>query len=537
MFLNEIKLNTPIPQYPKLLNDNFKNTKSYFELFYDGSTNVLKSPLETGGKVKASKGEFVTTITDNLIVKNQFTNLYDNITTADYELYKTYVGPLSTYRDPSVFDNASYKYLDINKPYYKIDNLNDYALNVNNISQVVGIILEASIGSLDTFNILLDPCTLESINIEYTDQYIDLMCVNYDPSWGSTWTPYKYQIVGDSSSGGGVTPNDSILNWNVDRYEPYTSIFDTSLRFSKNTGTFPSSYNAPDYLILNGQFVAGSSDASNNRPAIYGNSHSNYGVVGRSVNGFGINAISDYGFGINVSAKGGMQMTIDGESALYITKFCGAGDFNNPTINLDLGSANAGSNDLTSDIINISEGNITSGNFSRKLLVFTGAGSHKLIEYNPRVKSTGSSISYLLDTENTLVTGETILSIQNNTSERFKITPETTDIGNISTQYYTSFIQNGFNIIIDGDIRTKFDPYVFDTSTSIAYTFDTDTNLTTVGSKLISVKNLNNEKCFVDKDGQYENTAAGNGIILKSPDGTRYKLSINNGGTINITAV
>lgn len=33
-----------------------------------------------------------------------------------------------------------------------------------------------------------------------------------------------------------------------------------------------------------------------------------------------------------------------------------------------------------------------------------------------------------------------------------------------------------------------------------------------------------------------ENTTAGEGIILKSPDGTRYKLTVANGGTLSITA-
>jgi len=35
----------------------------------------------------------------------------------------------------------------------------------------------------------------------------------------------------------------------------------------------------------------------------------------------------------------------------------------------------------------------------------------------------------------------------------------------------------------------------------------------------------------------YESTTAGGGVILKSPDGTRYKVTVANGGTLTVTAV
>lgn len=41
----------------------------------------------------------------------------------------------------------------------------------------------------------------------------------------------------------------------------------------------------------------------------------------------------------------------------------------------------------------------------------------------------------------------------------------------------------------------------------------------------------------VTKDGEIEITGAGVGIVLKSPDGTRYRLTVANGGTLSITAV
>lgn len=44
------------------------------------------------------------------------------------------------------------------------------------------------------------------------------------------------------------------------------------------------------------------------------------------------------------------------------------------------------------------------------------------------------------------------------------------------------------------------------------------------------------EKLFIIKDGTIENTTNGAGIVLKSPDGTRYRVTVANGGTIAVAA-
>lgn len=41
-------------------------------------------------------------------------------------------------------------------------------------------------------------------------------------------------------------------------------------------------------------------------------------------------------------------------------------------------------------------------------------------------------------------------------------------------------------------------------------------------------------KATVDKDGQLETLGAGLGVILKSPDGTRYRITVANGGTLTV---
>ena len=44
------------------------------------------------------------------------------------------------------------------------------------------------------------------------------------------------------------------------------------------------------------------------------------------------------------------------------------------------------------------------------------------------------------------------------------------------------------------------------------------------------------EKAFIAKNGTVELTGAGVGIVLRSPDGTRWRLTVANGGTLSITA-
>jgi hypothetical protein len=62
--------------------------------------------------------------------------------------------------------------------------------------------------------------------------------------------------------------------------------------------------------------------------------------------------------------------------------------------------------------------------------------------------------------------------------------------------------------------------------------FNTSTTLNS-GSELQSYS----EKMRINGDGDIEIFTPGKGIILKSPDGTRYKLTIANGGTVSITAL
>lgn len=77
---------------------------------------------------------------------------------------------------------------------------------------------------------------------------------------------------------------------------------------------------------------------------------------------------------------------------------------------------------------------------------------------------------------------------------------------------------------------------VADSGSAVAHDYDNTTTLSTSGAKLVRHKNNGTEKCFIDKDGQYENVVTGKGIILKSPDGTRYLITVANGGTVSVAA-
>jgi hypothetical protein len=211
MDLKDITLTTTWPQVPGIVNYNNAEIKKAFDLIYDSEQGIIIVPVTTTGRVKASSGEFVNVIVDNLTVKNQYTNLYDNNTTADYNWYKMIIDPIAVLRDPCTASNywpfenyLGYKIIDVNKPYYKITNSTPIVLNNQNISQVVGIFFDASLVGTNPFQILLDPCTQTTYTVDVSfagSAYVELIATYVDPSWGSTWEQYKYAIEG----GGGST--------------------------------------------------------------------------------------------------------------------------------------------------------------------------------------------------------------------------------------------------------------------------------------------------------------------------------------------
>ena len=262
---------TFIPEMPKMLNKNFSTIQKGMDVFYDASQGILLKPLITTGKVQGANGQFVTVVVDNLIVKNQFTNLYDNNTTADYNFYKTYIEVPFIPRDACTaatnwpLEPSTFKYIDVNKPYYKITNENPIFLQNNNLSQIVGIIfpyIDPCVYGTQPFRIMMDP------NLETTFQldssmadastyfYMEFICTAYDASYGPSWSQYKYGTTttgGSGGSGGGGYVGPGTIN-HIPFFNTANSILDSSISMSGST-LLTYDINADGSIMIDGHEV------------------------------------------------------------------------------------------------------------------------------------------------------------------------------------------------------------------------------------------------------------------------------------------
>ena len=203
----KLSLKTLIPQIPKIVNDNFDKFKAYMDVFYNEETGVFIKPLNITGRVKAGTGEFVNVITDNMTVKKQFTNMYDNMTSIDLDFVKTYNGDITPYRnatslDPSMnqvpLEPSTYVWIDIQTPYIKIINDVSYGFQNNKIGQEVDLIFEPSTGVTTPFKVLLKQDETGVINeleidsLDYDKTWVKLITIGYDVSYGPEWIIKEY---------------------------------------------------------------------------------------------------------------------------------------------------------------------------------------------------------------------------------------------------------------------------------------------------------------------------------------------------------
>lgn len=202
---SQIYLDTFIPELPKYWNGNFESVKRYLDVFFDENREILIKPLETTGRVKGARGEFVTVVVDNLIVKSQFTNLYQNSTTADLDFVNSYNGADVTTRvstspvaitDVSIwpFEPSTYSWVDVQTPYIKIGNDASYGFQNNNIGQEFQIIFDLNMDTTDSYNILLQSAStgpVKTLKVDYNDAssgtWIKLINIAYDVSYGPIW--------------------------------------------------------------------------------------------------------------------------------------------------------------------------------------------------------------------------------------------------------------------------------------------------------------------------------------------------------------
>jgi hypothetical protein len=189
----DLSIRTLIPELPKIFNNNFLSFKRYLDVIYDENNRIVIVPISTTGRIKGATIEGTTGVFDNLIVKNQFTNLYSNTNTADADFTNTYNGVDSSTRaaDPSLGENTSFRYIDVLKSYYMISNDVSIAFRTPIVSQEFQLILDAS--SSKDFSILMDPSNYMRIDIDdVSTTWIKLICTNFDSSLGSYWVVKQY---------------------------------------------------------------------------------------------------------------------------------------------------------------------------------------------------------------------------------------------------------------------------------------------------------------------------------------------------------
>lgn len=198
MNFTPVYLTTLIPELPSIINSNNQVIQRYLDVFYDGSSGIIIAPVNTPGRVKAATGEFVNIIVDNLTVKSQYTNLYENTTTIDNDYYYAWLGGDTSTRDASVLgtlDNSLFKYIDVITPYVKIACDISTALKATSLGQEVQVLFDVST-SASPFTLLLDPSIdgtyQKLVIVDASMAWLKLIAVEYDASWGTTWAIKQY---------------------------------------------------------------------------------------------------------------------------------------------------------------------------------------------------------------------------------------------------------------------------------------------------------------------------------------------------------
>ena len=273
---------------------------------------------------------------------------------------------------------------------------------------------------------------INNVNLSYSDVGAEASLGN--PSvdgyvLSSTTTGVRSWVA--QSGGGGVTPIDGILYWDGTAYNGYSTYSSSTFGFFLSNNV-PNQNISSNRLSLNGFFQAGSILSTNTTIGIIGYSGSGSGIRGYAVSGKGIDGYSQTG----VSVYG------SGNNAT-IAKFENYYNGSDITKNIvEIKRTNPGTYNISGDLLNIIDNPNTSGTVSGKALSVT-IGSTERISFNPRVANSGTNKAYILDTHNTLSGTTELLSIQNNTVERFRVTPTTTDIGDIAGGNYSTFESDG----------------------------------------------------------------------------------------------
>ncbi len=169
------------------------------------------------------------------------------------------------------------------------------------------------------------------------------------------------------------------------------------------------------------------------------------------------------------------------------------------------------------------------------------------VVFTSAVADSGSNVAFIMNS-GALAGGSTaLLSVRNNGTEHmwlsragaFRIMQST---GSVSAPFFgdgSGVARITCNTFQAND-GTDYKGRAADGASAVNHKFGGTVALTNASAKIAAfyadAGTFTTIRASIDKDGVYENTTAGKGLILKSPDGTRYAVTVANGGTISITA-
>jgi len=302
------------------------------------------------------------------------------------------------------------------------------------------------------------------------------------PSDGST---YGRKDGAWAAVTGGTTPIDDILDWSTNKYTPFaahpgTTTLQFYLGTTNPTGT--TRLNLNGVLYTNGLSISGISPSglvSTVQVKYTGVNSSESAILGYT---------TDYGYGVKAQTIGlGSALSVTSTGTLSSSS-------TNNLININRGQA--GSVDITGDVINIIDYLTNSGVKGGKVLSATIEATER-ISFNPRVVDGASAVAYMFDTHNALSTaGAKLTSWKDQGAEKAFISHD----GSLET-YHS--VQGGLTsgntygqlsdvrLIINrgGSTYTSLYPNISDDAGATAYIFDTYVSLTTSTSKLTSFRN------------------------------------------------
>lgn len=219
---------------------------------------------------------------------------------------------------------------------------------------------------------------------------------------GLTYDPETGLVNATGGDGGGVTPVDSILNWETDKYSPYTS---------KQTGlNFYTGNTAPDgttRLNINGYFYATRFYSTYFGGGLFSGTSINAANQGTTL-GAQVMTIKGGGFQGN---KGIVRIINDAdidenEDGCHLLELIRT---TNLTGNVD------------GHIIKVIDNPTTTGTTAGKVFTAEVSNTERIFLY-PRVPNSSNNIAYLLDTVNNLTaSGAKLLWIGNNGVEKYSI--------------------------------------------------------------------------------------------------------------------